>query len=157
MCAFPCSGLGVCPPPLVGCESTQSAAGETARQMTPTEIELMIEGYRRSAEMAATAGFDGVEVHGAHGYLVQQSLTPAFNSRDDEWGRDRTLFVRRLLDAARAEMGPDRIVGYRTPTDDLRSPEDGGIGFAGIAEIVRAVLATGPLAARHPPLSHRGA
>lgn len=144
-------------PPLMGFESTQSAAGETAHQMTPAEIELMIEGYRRTAEMAATAGFDGVEVHGAHGYLVQQSLTPAFNSRDDEWGRDRTLFVRRLLDAARAEMGPGRIVGYRTPTDDLRSPEDGGIGFAGIAEIVRAVLATGTIDVLNTTIGDGGA
>lgn len=141
--AFARSEADVRRPPLMGFESTQSAAGETAHRMTHAEIELMIEGYRRTAEMAATVGFDGVEVHGAHGYIVQQSLTPAFNSRDDEWGRDRTLFVRRLLAAARAEMGPGRIVGYRTPTDDLRSPEDGGIGFAGIAEIVRAVLATG--------------
>jgi 2,4-dienoyl-CoA reductase-like NADH-dependent reductase (Old Yellow Enzyme family) len=143
--AFARSEADVRRPPLLGFDATQSAAGETAHQMTAAEIELMIEGYRRTAEMAAAAGFDGVEVHGAHGYLVQQSLTPAFNSRDDEWGRDRTLFVRRVLAAARAEMGPDRIVGYRTPTDDLRSPEDGGIGFAGIAEIVRSVLATGTI------------
>lgn len=130
-------------PPLLGFGATQSAAGETAHRMTHAEIELMIEGYRRTAEMAVAAGFDGVEVHGAHGYLVQQSLTPAFNSRDDEWGHDRTLFVRRLLETARAQLGPDRIVGYRTPTDDLRSPEDGGMGLAGVAEVVRAVLGTG--------------
>jgi len=130
-------------PPLLGFDNTQTAMGETAHRMTHAEIELMIEGYRRTAEMAAAAGFDGVEVHGAHGYLVQQSLTPATNSRDDEWGQDRTRFVRRLLEVARAEVGPDRIVGYRTPTDDLRSPEDGGIGFAGIVSIVRALLATG--------------
>src|SRR5487761_1628145 len=123
--AFARSEADVRRPPLLGFENTQSAAGETTHQMTHAEIELMIEGYRRTAEMAAAVGFDGVEVHGAHGYLVQQSLTPAFNSRDDEWGRDRTLFVRRLLATARAEMGPDRIVGYRTPTDDLRSPDDG--------------------------------
>jgi 2,4-dienoyl-CoA reductase-like NADH-dependent reductase (Old Yellow Enzyme family) len=130
-------------PPLLSFENTQTAAGETAHKMTHAEIELMIEGYRRTAEMAATAGFDGVEVHGAHGYLVQQSLTPSTNSRDDEWGQDRTLFVRRLLQVAREQMGPDRIVCYRTPTDDLRSPDDGGIGFAGIVEIVRSVLGTG--------------
>jgi 2,4-dienoyl-CoA reductase-like NADH-dependent reductase (Old Yellow Enzyme family) len=130
-------------PPLLSFENTQTAAGETAHKMTHTEIELMIEGYRRTAEMAATAGFDGVEVHGAHGYLVQQSLTPATNSRDDEWGQDRTLFVRRLLEVVREQMGPDRIVAYRTPTDDLRSPDDGGIGFAGMVEIVRSVLGTG--------------
>ncbi|GAA1268909.1 dimethylglycine demethylation protein DgcA [Pseudonocardia aurantiaca] len=144
-------------PPLLGFENTQSAAGETTHRMTHAEIELMIEGYRRTAAMAATAGFDGVEVHGAHGYLAQQSLTPSLNSRDDEWGQDRTLFVRRLLAAARAEMGPDRIVGYRTPTDDLRSPEDGGIGFAGIVEIVRTVLATGTVDVLNTTIGDGGA
>jgi 2,4-dienoyl-CoA reductase-like NADH-dependent reductase (Old Yellow Enzyme family) len=144
-------------PPLMGFEGTRSAAGEAAHQMTHSDIELMIEGYRRTAEMAAAVGFDGVEVHGAHGYLVQQSLTPDHNSRDDEWGRDRTLFVRRLLAAARAEMGPDRIVGYRTPTDDLRSPEDGGIGFAGIVEIVRTVLGTGTIDVLNTTIGDGGA
>ena len=144
-------------PPLLGFENTQSAAGETAHRMTGAEIELMIEGYRRTAQMAASAGFDGVEVHGAHGYIVQQSLTPAFNSRDDEWGRDRTLFVRRLLAVARAEMGRDRIVAYRTPTDDLRSAEDGGIGFAGLAAIVRTVLAEGTIDVLNTTIGDGGA
>ena len=144
-------------PPLLGFENTQSAAGETAHRMTGAEIELMIEGYRRTAQLAASAGFDGVEVHGAHGYIVQQSLTPAFNSRDDEWGRDRTLFVRRLLAVARAEMGRDRIVAYRTPTDDLRSAEDGGIGFAGLAAIVRTVLAEGTIDVLNTTIGDGGA
>lgn len=131
--------------PLPGFENTQSAAGETAHKMTDSEIEEMIEGYRRIAEMAATAGFDGVEVHGAHGYLVQQSLTPSTNSREDRWGQDRTLFVRRILEAVRTEMGTNRVVSYRTPTDDLRSADDGAIGFNGIVEIVRTLLATGTI------------
>jgi len=143
--------------PLPGFESTQTAAGETAHRMTSAEIELMIEGYRRTAEMAASVGFDGVEVHGAHGYIVQQSLTPAYNSRDDEWGRDRTLFVRRLLAVARAAMGSERIVGYRTPTDDLRAPEDGGIGFAGMAEIVAVLLAEGVIDVLNTTIGDGGA
>jgi 2,4-dienoyl-CoA reductase-like NADH-dependent reductase (Old Yellow Enzyme family) len=132
-------------PPLLGFQNTQSAAGETAHRMTGAEIEQMVEGFRRGAELAVEAGFDGVEVHGAHGYLIQQSLTPSFNSRDDEWGRDRTLFLRRILEAARSTVGGQGIVGYRTPTDDLRSPEDGGIGFAGVTDIVRVVLDTGTI------------
>lgn len=129
--------------PLPGFDGGQTAMGETAHRMTDGEIEDMITGYRRTAEMAAAAGFDGVEIHGAHGYLVQQSLTPASNTRADRWGTDRTLFVRRLLTEARAAIGPDRILSYRTPTDDLRSPEDGGIGAVGIAEVVATVLGLG--------------
>jgi 2,4-dienoyl-CoA reductase-like NADH-dependent reductase (Old Yellow Enzyme family) len=143
--------------PLPGFENTQTAAGETAHRMTDAEIELMIEGYRQLAEMAAAAGFDGVEVHGAHGYLVQQSLTPATNARDDRWGHDRTLFARRLLEVARAEMGPSRIVGYRTPVDDLRSPDDGGVGFAGTVEIVATMLGTGHIDVLNTTIGDGGA
>jgi 2,4-dienoyl-CoA reductase-like NADH-dependent reductase (Old Yellow Enzyme family) len=129
--------------PLPGFQYTQSAAGETAHQMSRHEIEAMIECYRATARMAASVGFDGVEIHGAHGYLVQQSLTPAFNDRDDEWGRERTLFARRLLEVARAEIGPTRILSYRTATDDLRAVEDGGLGVAGIAAVLSRLLASG--------------
>lgn len=143
--AFARSEADVRRKPLPGFDNTQTAAGETAHKMSDAEIEEMIEGYQRIAEMAATAGFDGVEVHGAHGYLVQQSLTPSTNPREDRWGADRTLFVRRILEVVRHEMGPTKVVSYRTPTDDLRSTEDGGIGFNGIVEIVRTVLGTGTI------------
>jgi 2,4-dienoyl-CoA reductase-like NADH-dependent reductase (Old Yellow Enzyme family) len=129
-------------PPLWGFASSQSEMGETAHAMTDDEVEAMIDAYRQMARLAAEAGFDGVEVHGAHGYLIQQSLTPLFNSRDDRWGEDRTLFARRILGAAREEVG-DGIVGYRTTTDDLRSPEDGGVGFEQGAENLRRLLETG--------------
>ena len=141
--AFARSDADVHRPPLWGFGATQSAAGETAHQMTDDEVELMIDGYRQTARLAADAGFDGVEVHGAHGYLIQQSLTPFYNSRSDKWGQDRTLFARRVLIAAREVVGDGGIVSYRTSTDDLRSPDDGGIGFRTGVEIVRRLLDTG--------------
>jgi 2,4-dienoyl-CoA reductase-like NADH-dependent reductase (Old Yellow Enzyme family)/thioredoxin reductase len=144
-------------PPLWGFSSTQSAAGETAHEMTDAEVELMIDAYRATARLAAAAGFNGVEVHGAHGYLIQQSLTPSFNSRTDRWGSDRTLFARRVLEAVRDEVGDDAIVGYRTSTDDLRSPEDGGIGFASGVEIVRRLLATGQIDVLNTTIGDGGA
>jgi 2,4-dienoyl-CoA reductase-like NADH-dependent reductase (Old Yellow Enzyme family) len=130
-------------PPLWGFHSVQTAEGETAHRMTDAEIERMIEGYRDITRMAVDAGFDGVELHGAHGYLVQQSLSPWGNQRADRWGQDRTLFARRVIEAVRPVLGPRRILAYRTATDDLKSPEDGGLGPAGLVETVRAVLGTG--------------
>lgn len=142
-------------PALWGFDHTVSPEGEAVHKMTGSEIEMVIEAYRRAARMVADAGCDGVELHGGHGYLVQQSLTPWTNGRDDEWGPqpaagaggasdgDRTLFARRLLEVLREEIGPDRILAYRTPTDDLRSPEDGGLGQAGVAVAVRRLLDTG--------------
>ncbi len=142
--AFARSDADVRRPPLWGFGATRSEAGETAHQMTDDEVELMVDAYRGTAALAVAAGFDGAEVHGGHGYLIQQSLTPSFNSREDRWGQDRTLFVRRVLAAARAEIG-EGIVAYRTTTDDMVSPDDGGMGFAGGAQIVRRLLDTGDI------------
>jgi 2,4-dienoyl-CoA reductase-like NADH-dependent reductase (Old Yellow Enzyme family) len=143
-------------PPLWGFSTTVTDQGEVAHAMTDEQIELMIDGYRRNARMAAQAGFDGCEVHGAHGYLGQQSISPWLNRRTDKWGEDRTLFLRRVIAAVRAEIGPGRILGYRTATDDMRSPEDGGLGIAGLASTVRDVLSTGEIDVLNTTVGHGG-
>jgi 2,4-dienoyl-CoA reductase-like NADH-dependent reductase (Old Yellow Enzyme family) len=143
--AFARSDADVHRPPLWGFSATQSAAGETSHEMTDDEILLMVDAYRATAAMAVAAGFDGVEIHGGHGYLVQQSLTPFYNSREDRWGADRSLFARTLIAAARSELGAERIIGYRTTTDDMRDPADGGIGFRAGADLLARLLGTGEL------------
>lgn len=132
-------------PGLWAFDDGQSEAGEAAHRMTDEEVERMVEAYRQTAVLAREAGFDGVEVHGAHGYLIQQSLTPRWNHRDDRWGGDRTAFARRIIAEARAVFGSDGIVGYRTATDDLRSPEDEGRGAVGIATDLERILGTGQI------------
>ncbi|MGW9028930.1 oxidoreductase [Streptomyces sp. NPDC055722] len=124
-------------------DEQQSDAGESSRKMTDLDVESMIDAYRRAAAMCADVGFDGIEVHGGHGYLVQQSLTPRTNRRSDRWGLDRTLFVRCVIQAVRDELGPDRLLCYRTSVDDLISPADGGRGPDGIAEDLTSILQTG--------------
>ena len=130
-------------PGLWAFDDGQSEAGEAGHRMTDDEVERMVEAYRQTAVLAREAGFDGVEVHGAHGYLIQQSLTPRWNHRDDRWGADRTAFARRIIAEARAVFGSDGIVGYRTATDDLRSPEDEGRGAVG-RERHGPALSSGP-------------
>ena len=130
-------------PGLWAFDDGQSEAGEASHRMTGEEVERMVEAYRQTAVLAREAGFDGVEVHGAHGYLIQQSLTPRWNHRDDGWGGDRTAFARRIIAEARAVFGAAGIVGYRTATDDLRSPEDEGRGAVGIAADLERILGTG--------------
>lgn len=130
-------------PPLWGFSGLQTAEGEASHRMTAEEIGLMVEALAGAAAVARQSGFDGVEVHGGHGYLIQQSLSPWLNTRDDAWGQDRTLFVRQVIAAVREAVGHDLFIGYRTVTDDLRSPEDGGLGVTGLAETLRAVLGTG--------------
>ena len=80
-----------------------------ARELQVHEIEELIQAYAQAARRAQEAGFDGVQVHGAHGYLISQFLTPYVNHRTDEWGgnlRGRMRFLERVCQAVRAQVGP---------------------------------------------------
>lgn len=84
--------------------------------ITEEEIAEVIEGFAASAARAVSAGFDGIEVHGANGYLIDQFLTDYANQRSDRWGgdtRQRTTFVRAVLEAVRAKVGKSVPVGVR--------------------------------------------
>ena len=87
------------------------AGGKTvAPSLTKAEIRDIADSYARAAESARVIGFDAVEVHGAHGYLLDQFLWEALNQRDDEYGGDaveRTRFAVEIIAAIRAAIGPD--------------------------------------------------
>lgn len=81
-----------------------------ARAMTRDEIELVIDAYAQAARRSQEAGFDGVQLHGAHGYLVSQFLSPFVNQRTDEWGGEldgRMSFLRAICQSMREQVGPD--------------------------------------------------
>lgn len=76
------------------------------------EIAAVIEGYRRAARLAIEAGFDGVELHAASGYLPEQFLSSGSNQRTDEYGgsvENRVRFVLEVLNAIATEIGSDRV------------------------------------------------
>jgi 2,4-dienoyl-CoA reductase-like NADH-dependent reductase (Old Yellow Enzyme family)/thioredoxin reductase len=98
--------------------------GEMAREMTPGEIEAVMESFAEGARRAKTAGFDGVELHGTHGYLMAQFLSPHTNHRTDIYGKDRGLFALQTLERVRARVGRDYLVGYRMSGDEF---VEGGI------------------------------
>jgi 2,4-dienoyl-CoA reductase-like NADH-dependent reductase (Old Yellow Enzyme family) len=94
---------------------------QPAREMTMGEIEMLIEAYTQAARRCKAAGFDGVQLHGAHGYLINQFISPFVNQRDDEWGGDfegRTLFLREVAKAVRAQVGPDYPVMIKFGMED---------------------------------------
>jgi 2,4-dienoyl-CoA reductase-like NADH-dependent reductase (Old Yellow Enzyme family)/thioredoxin reductase len=93
--------------------------GEMAREMTPEEIESVIESFAEAARRAKTAGFDGVELHGTHGYLMAQFLSPYTNRRTDSYGKDRGLFALQTLDRVRAKVGSEYLVGYRMSGEEF--------------------------------------
>ena len=93
-----------------------SAYGEdgwTAREMTVDEIEAAVEAYGDAAERALQAGFDGVQIHGAHGYLVSQFLSRLVNRRTDGWGGtpgNRMRFLMEVYDEVRGRVGNEPVL-----------------------------------------------
>ncbi|MPZ45737.1 MAG: NADH:flavin oxidoreductase [Betaproteobacteria bacterium] len=84
--------------------------------MTSSEISEAIEGFAQAARRAVEAGFDGVEIHGANGYLLDQFLTEGINRRDDRYGGDLARRLRltvEVAEAVRAAVGSSFVVGVR--------------------------------------------
>ncbi|MBU2873793.1 NADH:flavin oxidoreductase/NADH oxidase family protein [Marinobacter salexigens] len=95
----------------------------TPRALTGPEVEDIVERFARSAAIAEKAGFDGVQIHGAHGYLVSQFLSPHHNQRTDEWGgsaEKRMKFVLEVYRAIRASTNPDFCVGIKLNSADFQ-------------------------------------
>ncbi len=91
------------------------------REITQTEMSELVKEFAVAARRAKEAGFDMVEVHGAHGYLLSQFLSPYTNRRNDEYGgslENRLRFPLEVLRAVRAEVGPDFPVFYRLGAED---------------------------------------
>jgi 2,4-dienoyl-CoA reductase-like NADH-dependent reductase (Old Yellow Enzyme family) len=83
---------------------------QPAREMTVAEIDMLIDAYAQAARRAQEAGFDAVQVHAAHGYLISEFLSPFVNRRTDEWGGDtdgRVSFLRAVCQAVREQVGRD--------------------------------------------------
>lgn len=133
-----------CPESLIGeTPHGPSADAETgARALTETEVEELIEDFIAAAVRSEKAGFDGAEIHGAHGYIICAFLSPELNRRTDRFGgslenRSRVLFE--IIKGIRARTGPSFQLGLRL------SPERFGLIFAEQRELARQVLAAGDL------------
>ena len=86
------------------------------RELTLAEIEELIGKFVMAAQRARAAGFDAVEVHGAHGYLITQFMSPYTNKRNDEYGGDfegRMKFPLRIIEGIRASFGPVYPILFR--------------------------------------------
>lgn len=100
---------------------------ETPRALELHEIPGIIEDYRKGAENAKAAGFDGVEIHGANGYLLDQFLQDGTNKRTDEYGgpiENRARLMLEVLDAVISVWGPERVGLHIAPRSDSHDMSD---------------------------------
>jgi len=91
------------------------------RRLEPDEIEELVSDFARAAGRVKEAGFDGVQIHAAHGYLITQFLSPATNLRKDEWGgsqENRFRFLAAVMRAIREQVGEDYPVLIKLNLDD---------------------------------------
>ena len=131
------------PKELVGTPVCPSDDPETgARALSTAEVERLIEDFVAAALRAEKAGFDGAEIHGAHGYILAQFLSAEINKREDRYGgslENRSRIIFEIIAGVRAHAGRDFQLGLRL------SPERFGLKLAEIQEVARRVLAEGDI------------
>ena len=115
----------------------------TPHALTHDEILTLIDDFARCAQLAREAGYDGVEVMGSEGYLINEFLAARTNHRDDEWGGDyprRMRFAVEVVRAVRERVGKDFIIIFRLSMLDL---VEGGGAFDETVQLAQAIEAAG--------------
>ena len=123
-------------------EPSEDAAGSGARALSEVEVEALIEDFTAAAVRAQKAGFDGVELHGAHGYILCAFLSAETNRRQDRYGgslEGRARIVREIIERVRARTRPDFQLGLRL------SPERFGLKLVEQRQLAGEFLASGDL------------
>jgi N-ethylmaleimide reductase len=119
----------------------------TPRALDTSEIAGIVEDYRRAARNARAAGFDGVELHGANGYLIDQFLRDGANRRTDRYGGDalnRARFLIEITEAVVGEWGAERVAVRLSPTNpfnDMRDSNPAATFATAVGELNRFGLA----------------
>lgn len=118
-------------------------SGGVPHAMTRAEIAEVVAGFATAALHARESGFDGVEIHGAQGHLIQEFVSPFSNRREDEYGgslENRLRFAKEIVAAVRARVGPEFIVGYRMGVEEFTP---GGITVEDSKRAARELAAPG--------------
>jgi len=112
---------GVANKTVINTEPAGPSARDRSRALQKTELKTVAEEFALAAGRAVKAGFDGVELHGAHGYLLNQFLSPLFNKRIDEFGgslENRMRFPLMVIEKVRENLN-GKLLLYRLGADDL--------------------------------------
>ncbi len=113
------------------------------RALADNEIEMIIRQFIHTAQIADKAGFSGVQIHGAHGYLVSQFLSPHHNQRSDKWGgslENRMRFLVEIYQGIRAVVRPEFLVGLKLNSADFQK---GGFDESDSIQVVQKMSELG--------------
>lgn len=131
-------------PQIVGpCSKPSPINHRVPREMATDEVERTIDDFVNCAVLAREAGYDGIELMGSEGYLINQFTVPRTNMRTDKWGgtfENRILFPIEIVRRTRERMGPEFLLVYRISAIDL---VEGGLTGDEIDRLARAVEAAG--------------
>jgi 2,4-dienoyl-CoA reductase-like NADH-dependent reductase (Old Yellow Enzyme family) len=130
-------------PSAIGFAPEMAAVFGTPRELREDEIYDLIRRFGESARICKKAGFEGVQIHGAHGYLVSEFLSPKHNQRTDQWGgslENRMRFVLEAFKEIRKQTGEGFIVGVKLNSADFQK---GGFGEDESMAVVKALDALG--------------
>jgi 2,4-dienoyl-CoA reductase-like NADH-dependent reductase (Old Yellow Enzyme family) len=122
------------------CPSDHPETGATG--LSTAAVEQLIEDFICAAERAEKAGFDGVEIHGAHGYILAQFLSGTINQRQDQFGgsiENRMRPITEIIEGVRSRCRPDFLLGLRL------SPERFDVHLPDIIEVAKLILAAGKI------------
>ena len=122
------------------CPSNHEETGAVG--LSSEGVQQLIEDFICGAERAEKAGFDGVEIHGAHGYILAQFLSGTINQRQDEFGgsiKNRMRPITKIIDGIRTRCRPDFLLGLRL------SPERFDVHLPDIVEVAKNVLSAGKI------------
>ena len=113
------------------------------RELSADEINGLIQQFVQTAKIAEQAGFSGVQIHAAHGYLISQFLSPHHNRRQDQWGgslENRMRFLLETYTAIRAAVGKDFLVGVKLNSADFQK---GGFDESESVQVVQKLSEMG--------------
>jgi 2,4-dienoyl-CoA reductase-like NADH-dependent reductase (Old Yellow Enzyme family) len=127
----------------LGPSALETENGPVGRAMTESEIERTLEAFAAAASRAVRAGFDAVQIHSAHGYLLSQFLSPYFNKRTDAYGgaiENRARLLLQTLRAVREAVGDDYPVLVKMNSEDLL---DGGLSKEEMVQVCTLLQGAG--------------
>ncbi|MCP4104370.1 MAG: NADH:flavin oxidoreductase [Desulfobacteraceae bacterium] len=132
------SGLGP-----VGPSVMENENGPVCREITQDDIRGIVNAFRQGASLAERSGFDGVQIHGAHGYLLSQFLSPYYNKREDEYGgaiENRARIILEVLQSIRAEVGDKYPVMIKMNSEDFL---DNGLNVEDMLQVAEMLEKSG--------------